>query len=207
MTERPRRWPTRVCISAAALLVKVTARICEGRARPRLKIWPIRVVSTRVLPEPAGAMIAAPVSRGVLQAMLAGEDAGLLDGARTQSTASFASGSVLGLDWRRSTRESDSTDGSEASLSMAGRLEAAGSAFRFVSDGAPGEPRRNRRDGAARQTPEVVVPDVKGLDMRAAVKRLHRAGLKVEIHGSGEVSEQVPAPGITAVRGASVILR
>ena len=42
-------------ISRAALLVKVTARISDGRARPRLRIWAIRVVSTRVLPVPAPA--------------------------------------------------------------------------------------------------------------------------------------------------------
>ena len=42
-------------ISRAALLVKVTARISEGLARPRLRICAIRVVSTRVLPVPAPA--------------------------------------------------------------------------------------------------------------------------------------------------------
>ncbi len=36
-TTPPISWPTRAFISRAALLVKVTARICDGRARPRLK--------------------------------------------------------------------------------------------------------------------------------------------------------------------------
>jgi hypothetical protein len=42
-------------ISRAALLVKVTARICEGKAFPVARMWAMRVVSTRVLPVPAPA--------------------------------------------------------------------------------------------------------------------------------------------------------
>ena len=45
----------RFFISRAALLVKVTARICEGKARPVARMWAMRVVSTRVLPVPAPA--------------------------------------------------------------------------------------------------------------------------------------------------------
>ena len=51
----PIRLATRSSISRAALLVKVTARICDGRARPVIKRLAIRVVSTRVLPVPAPA--------------------------------------------------------------------------------------------------------------------------------------------------------
>ena len=47
--------PTRSFISRAALLVKVTARISHGRARPVARMWAMRVVSTRVLPVPAPA--------------------------------------------------------------------------------------------------------------------------------------------------------
>ncbi len=54
-TTPPISWPMRAFISRAALLVKVTARISPGRARPKLKIWAMRVVSTRVLPVPAPA--------------------------------------------------------------------------------------------------------------------------------------------------------
>ena len=47
---------TRFFISLAALLVKVTARICPGLAtRPVARIWASRVVSARVLPVPAPA--------------------------------------------------------------------------------------------------------------------------------------------------------
>ncbi len=54
-TAWPSIWPSRSFISRAALLVKVTDRISPGRARPWLRIWAIRVVSTRVLPVPAPA--------------------------------------------------------------------------------------------------------------------------------------------------------
>ena len=54
-TASPTISPMRCFISRAALLVKVTARISDGRARPRVRMWTIRVVSTRVLPVPAPA--------------------------------------------------------------------------------------------------------------------------------------------------------
>ncbi len=47
--------PIRCFISRAALLVKVTARMSKGRARPVAIRWAMRVVSTRVLPVPAPA--------------------------------------------------------------------------------------------------------------------------------------------------------
>jgi len=50
---------SRVCISFAALLVKVTARICAGEACPVEISQAMRVVSTRVLPDPAPARISA----------------------------------------------------------------------------------------------------------------------------------------------------
>ena len=62
----PRRRPARrraPSISRAALLVNVTERICEGKAKPRLRIWAMRVVSTRVLPVPAPASTSTGPSR------------------------------------------------------------------------------------------------------------------------------------------------
>ena len=50
-------------ISRAALLVKVTARICEPRARPVHRMWAMRVVSTRVLPVPAPASTSTGLER------------------------------------------------------------------------------------------------------------------------------------------------
>ena len=54
-TEQPSSAATRSRISRAALLVKVTASTCHGRARPVARICASRVVSTRVLPVPAPA--------------------------------------------------------------------------------------------------------------------------------------------------------
>ena len=55
---------TRIFISRAALLVKVTARISFGRARPVFKRCTMRVVSALVLPVPAPASISTgPSSR------------------------------------------------------------------------------------------------------------------------------------------------
>ena len=53
----PSRSATRVFISRAALLVKVTARISFGRALPVESRCAMRAVSARVLPVPAPASI------------------------------------------------------------------------------------------------------------------------------------------------------
>ncbi len=149
-----------------------------------------------------GGGIAAPVSRHVLQAMLAGQDAGLMDTDdpapedRLDWTASNR------LDWGRTTAE-DAPVGPEPRSYGAGE-----GMFRFaVANAGPAEQRRRTDPGSAPPSAGLTIPDVLGLDMRAAVGRLHEAGLQVEIHGSGEVKDQVPAPGTTGVRGARVILR
>jgi hypothetical protein len=59
---------SRVCISLAALLVKVTARMPAGDTRPFWISQAIRVVSTRVLPLPAPARIRAGSSGRVTAA-------------------------------------------------------------------------------------------------------------------------------------------
>ena len=53
----PTRSATRLRISSAALLVNVMARIPHGGASPVAMRWAMRRVSTRVLPDPAPAMI------------------------------------------------------------------------------------------------------------------------------------------------------
>ena len=53
--DRPISSPTLCDISRAALLVKVTARTCQGVARPVARMRASRTVSTRVLPVPAPA--------------------------------------------------------------------------------------------------------------------------------------------------------
>src|SRR6185436_13723668 len=59
---------SRVSISRAALLVKVTARMPPGLAWPDSIRWAMRVVSTRVLPLPAPARMRAD-SRGRVTAL------------------------------------------------------------------------------------------------------------------------------------------
>jgi cell division protein FtsI (penicillin-binding protein 3) len=151
-----------------------------------------------------GGGIAAPVSRRVLQAMLAGEDAGLMDGPDSESGAAPGSYSGSVLDWSRATssRVEQRERGAEA-----GATSSPAPVFRFVAAAQSGTPGFDGTPDAGSETPEVTVPDVRGLDVRAAVVRLHDLGLRVEIHGSNEVTEQVPSAGMTAVRGASVILR
>jgi len=51
------------------------------------------------------------------------------------------------------------------------------------------------------------VPDVLGLAPREAVRRLHAAGFRVRLEGSGPIVDAVPAAGDTATTGAIVVLR
>ncbi len=71
-TVCPSSRPTRSFISRAALLVKVTARISFGRARPRVSRCAIRAVSARVLPVPAPASIRTGPSSASTAARCAG---------------------------------------------------------------------------------------------------------------------------------------
>ena len=64
--------PRRVIISLAALLVKVTARMPPGEIWPVCSSQAIRVVNTRVLPEPAPARISAWVAGNVTAASCSG---------------------------------------------------------------------------------------------------------------------------------------
>src|SRR4030095_7088450 len=63
---------SRVSISFAALLVKVTARIDNGDACPVARSHAIRVVSTRVLPLPAPARMRADACGSVTAASCSG---------------------------------------------------------------------------------------------------------------------------------------
>ncbi|MCL7926257.1 MAG: penicillin-binding transpeptidase domain-containing protein [marine benthic group bacterium] len=155
-----------------------------------------------------GGGIAAPVSRGVLQAMLAGEDAGLLDDTReTAGSASFAASGILGLNWLRP-GDSAAPQGDHGARDRRSPSGASSpSVFRFATNGGGNGARHVPGFADERESDDVIVPDVVGMDLRAAVGRLYRVGLDVELYGSGEVVEQIPAPGTKAVRGASVILR
>ena len=52
----------------------------------------------------------------------------------------------------------------------------------------------------------VVVPDVSGRGVRAAVYALHQRGLRVRVEGSGRAVRTDPAAGDSLAAGASVVL-
>lgn len=51
------------------------------------------------------------------------------------------------------------------------------------------------------------MPDLEGLSLRAAARRLHALGLRVAVEGSGSQLESVPSAGTRVVRGDTIILR
>jgi len=151
-----------------------------------------------------GGGIAAPVSRRVLQAMLAGEDAGLMDVAGPEPGTEPRDFPGRNLDWSRVTTSGVERRAADGELRVGDRPT---SVFRFVANGETATSESERIRDPESESAEVTVPDIRGLDVRVAVSRLHELGLQVEIHGTDEVTNQVPAAGMRAVRGASVILR
>jgi cell division protein FtsI/penicillin-binding protein 2 len=73
--------------------------------------------------------------------------------------------------------------------------------FSFVLDAAARRPRRT-----ASSAPMVAVPDVRGLPLRDAVRRLHASGLRVRVSGRGVITNTEPLSGTTLRRGAVVRL-
>jgi membrane peptidoglycan carboxypeptidase len=119
-----------------------------------------------------GGLTAAPVSRAVVQAILATRGRGLIDtGASAHSRAR--------LEWNEG--------------------EASRSPFQFAAARdlpPPAATDRNQK-----------LPDLRGLETRVAVARLHELGLRVELQGSRRVTRQEPAAGTRVVRGATILLR
>jgi len=60
-----------------------------------------------------------------------------------------------------------------------------------------------------RATPQTlrVVPDVRGLSVREAARRLHGRGFRVRLEGWGRVTDMEPGPGSDVARGAMITLR
>ncbi len=79
--------PKRVIISLAALLVKVTAKMPPGDTSPFCSSQAMRVVSTRVLPEPAPANISACSAGKVTAALCSGLREASKTGAEAPETA------------------------------------------------------------------------------------------------------------------------
>lgn len=127
-----------------------------------------------------GGAAAAPVSRAVMQAIVAAGESGLLTGHLLQGAGS-------GHDWadRTAITERESTP------------------YQFAANSPPPVELSGSRPD------ELVVPDVRGLGLRAAAAKLHEIGLEVEL--DDETPERVrrsyPAPGSRVVSGATVLLR
>lgn len=129
-----------------------------------------------------GGLTAAPVTRETLQAILAARSPGLdrrsLLATRLPSqTPQAAAGPV---------RDETPPAGSEG-------------VYVFV-----------QTDGVARREPQaggaVPVPDLAGLPLRDAARRLHALGMRVRVRGTGSVAGTQPAAGQTATRGDTVVI-
>src|SRR5262245_54086557 len=91
--RRPTRAATRSFISPAALLVNVIARISPGWTSRAASRYAIRLVSTRVLPEPAPATI----NNGVPKWVTAARWASLSPSRRRAGSAPAGSGRLAGV--------------------------------------------------------------------------------------------------------------
>lgn len=127
----------------------------------------------------SGGMAAAPVTRATLTALLA---------ARRTPLDRRAIAAV--------------PQGTTSSAPAAAATEPAGGGvgpFIFALDAGP--PRRFR---ATTPAPARPVPDVSGLSLRDAVRRLHAQGFRARVAGSGPVRFTVPGGGVFAVPGTLV---
>lgn len=158
-----------------------------------------------------GGKTAAPVSRVVIEAALAARDAALdrgalmagrnagvgqikpeLDGRADESLSVERESSFLGT---RVTPIAESVSQTAGLVSANGRTSAP---FVFtlpltrIPQASPGRPRS--------------IPAVAGLSVREAVRRLHSAGFRVRLAGSGTVTGTSPSVGIMAAAGSLVRL-
>jgi cell division protein FtsI (penicillin-binding protein 3) len=138
------------------------------------------------LDEPQGAyyggLTAAPVTRETLQGLLA---------ARTPA-----------IDRRTllTTRATAPASSSRVPQPPVVLEPASGGTFVFLlAEGVPTGPGRP-------DPPPVVVPDVEGVPLREAVRRMHGAGLGAAVQGSGTVTATRPPAGAALPRGRSVTL-
>lgn len=130
-----------------------------------------------------GGLTAAPVTRATLQAILA---------ARSPS-----------LDRRAllATRLPSPASAAPARAAMQRRPRSSGAEGTYVFDSLP------RQRAAARTAGEPVpVPDLAGLSLRDAVRRLHALGFQVQVQGAGTVAGTRPAAGAMQTRGRTVVV-
>jgi len=127
-----------------------------------------------------GGAAAAPVSRTVMQAIVAAEESGFLSG-------QLARGSSARYDWS-----------SPKPMAAADR-----SPYRFASTDAVQIVTASRNESSG-----VAVPDVRGRALRTAITLLHEAGLEVELDDNvpERVRSSQPAAGSFVVPGATILL-
>ncbi len=130
-----------------------------------------------------GGVTAAPVTRETLQAILAARSPAL-DGRGLLAT-------------RLPTPASASGPASTAAVEAARPASGSEGTYVFLPD----TPARREPAPAA---PSAAVPDVSGLAMRDAVRRLHALGFRVRVRGGGAVESTSPAAGAALRRGAIV---
>ncbi|HEX6751314.1 MAG TPA: penicillin-binding transpeptidase domain-containing protein [Longimicrobium sp.] len=130
-----------------------------------------------------GGLTAAPVTRATLQAILA---------ARSPSLDRRA---LLAM--RTQAPEPVTTNQPAAEDDAPGGMGNAGT-YVFLSNQLPPAPREDRSP--------LPVPELVGLPMRDAARRLHALGFRVRVRGMGSVKETLPAAGATAMRGDTLTL-
>jgi cell division protein FtsI (penicillin-binding protein 3) len=136
-----------------------------------------------------GGAAAAPVTRATLAAALAARSTAL--DRRVVASSSGEGGSVA------------AAGGLERRAVVEGAwLPPAPGPFIFALGSAPARPYQPA--AAARPRP---VPDVRGLSVRDAVRRLHGQGFRVEVEGVGVVVGTTPAVGRSLEPGAVVVVR
>jgi cell division protein FtsI (penicillin-binding protein 3) len=147
----------------------------------------------------AGGSTAAPVSRAVLEAALAARDAALdrraLAGATARRRVAAETAHAL------ATASASVSEGANGSVRLAGR-PASGEPSRPLIVRLPnGPPRPAPR-------PPRAVPEIRGMEIRDAVRTLHEAGFRVHpARGpAGVAAATIPAPGTVAAAGSLVRL-
>jgi cell division protein FtsI (penicillin-binding protein 3) len=157
-----------------------------------------------------GGLTAAPVTKATLQAALAAKGTPFDRSAVAQKSASgFASvppAPEPGV-WDAPIRVTSFTTFAavrEEADEVVGRANAAAR-----DDGARDHPTDGAMPESGGESPlarpgQAMIPDVVGLPLREAARRLHVAGFRVRMEGSGRVRAVTPAPGSAPARGTVV---
>ncbi|HET7583401.1 MAG TPA: penicillin-binding transpeptidase domain-containing protein [Gemmatimonadaceae bacterium] len=160
-----------------------------------------------------GGSVAAPVSRTVLQAALAARDAAL---DRRQLAESSERSAAAGMVATRGNAAHAESPRAEHDAEAAGDVAREADTTSALATGATPDSvphyivslasttvRAGEAPPARHDEPNAI-PDVRGLGVREAVRRLHAAGMRVQLDGMGVVTGTVPAAG-SVVRFGSLV--